>query len=579
MENAMLNLIKNKNRLLLIILVALIQASSAVFSAEFIIKATATGILNNGTLSINVQPDQSMVGQPGSLFIAAKLPSGAWSYPTSTGWQQWDPSMPLPPYLTTTLQATNNFTLIQNMSVTQFGGATIYAGYGSSMAAMMSNGTYNPVYTVPGISSSAYGQLYSNSILRGVTLNDVFIYNDTNTTPYGPAYANIVSSSSSMLACMPPTGRKISYALCYYSGPNGPTGNNPDNPSLPCTLSPDGVVANCTCYAITSDAVSPKVPYYVDINAISNLYIYQETVEACGTAGEKCAASDIQPPVCDAINTNMLVPGADLVSVFSPVYIRDYTAQGGGDSTSCTGQNAGLYAGCMTAPCYRTGQKDASGREIVQCKCPVYNGPYQVGQANQSCNANQPANSGSQPSSAGNNNVWSAAYNPSGGSVTPPAGACIPDIPGSKGCGLYDPAKDYKKIIDPAGALCKNVCAAYGTSNVNNPASQVGYTCDSTLCTTLGIGQGSNPSFPPPRRDQAALSGAACTGIQNINGMKQIMMVEALAECSCCASQVCSCDTVNQPTNQAIFDLDQQQRNVGIQPQCDINGTLCGTKK
>lgn len=270
---------------------------------------------------------------------------------------------------------------------------------------------------------------------------------------------------------MPPTGRKFSYALCYYSGPDDPTGNNPDNPSLPCKLSPDGVVANCQCYEISTDVVSPKIPYYVDIHAISNLAIYQETVETCGQDGVKCAATDRDPPVCEAINTNLLVPGADLISVFSPVYIRDYFNQGEDNSTECLDENAGLYAGCMTAPCYRTGEKDAQGRDIVECKCPVFDGPYQIGQADQDCNANDsPPNTMTwhrKPRKMRSSNVWSAAYNPAGGPITLPADACVPDLPGDNGCGLYDPDKNYEEIIDPLGALCTNVCAAYGESVTN----------------------------------------------------------------------------------------------------------------
>jgi len=433
----------------------------------------------------------------------------------------------------------------------------------------------------PSIQSSIYSWQYSSSILRGVKLSDVYTFNNTKTTFFGPAYANVWTSPANFLQCMPPTGRKFSYALCYYSGPNGSTGNNPDNPSLPCKLSPDGIVANCTCYEISTDDVSPKIPYYVDIHAISNLGIYQETVETCGNEGEKCAATDRDPPVCDAINTNLLVPGADLISVFSPVYIRNYFNQGGGNSTDCRDKDAGVYAGCMTAPCYRTGEKDAQGRNLVECKCPVFDGPYQIGQAKQNCNANESPPGitalSSEQSAIRGNNVWSAAFNPAGSPIEIPAGACVPDLPGDKGCGLFDPSKDYGKIVDPAGALCTNVCTAYGASSVNNNDIQVGYSCDATLCTTLGIGQESNPNFPPPRSDQVQLLGKACSGIQDINGMKAILLVEALAECSCCASQVCGCNNINQSTNQAILGLNQQQRAVSIQPQCDINNTLCGS--
>jgi hypothetical protein len=429
-----------------------------------------------------------------------------------------------------------------------------------------------------------YGQRYSRAILRGVKLSDVFTFNDTDTTLFGPAYANVWTTPSNFLKCMPPTGSEFSYALCYYSGPDEPTGNNPDNPSLPCKLSPDGTVANCSCYKITTDVISAKLPYFVDINAISNLEVYKETIETCGKEGERCADSDRDPLVCEAINANLLVPGADLISVFSPAFTGNYSTQGENNSTSCVDGDAGIYAGCMTAPCYDTGEQDANGNDIVECKCPVFDGPYQIGQANQSCNANDPPPSATTSNSQdrGNsksridNNVWSAAFNPDGGAIEPPAGACIPDLPGAKGCGLFDPNKDYASIVDPDGALCQNVCAAYEGSVVGSSSTQVGYTCDAASCTTLGIGQEGNPDFPPPLGNQIALLGQSCSGIQEIDGLNQILLVETLAECSCCASQVCGCENINSPTNEAILGLNQEQRAVGIEPQCDINGTLCG---
>ncbi len=107
------------------------------------------------------------------------------------------------------------------------------------------------------------------------------------------------------------------------------------------------------------------------------------------------------------------------------------------------------------------------------------------------------------------------------------------------------------------------------------PENQVGYTCDATLCTTLGIGQ--DDSFNPIANVQIELLSKACNGIDKMSGMQQVLLVEALAECSCCASQVCKCDNINPTTDQEIYNLDQQQRDSNIEPQCDINGTLCGT--
>ena len=37
-----------------------------------------------------------------------------------------------------------------------------------------------------------------------------------------------------------------------------------------------------------------------------------------------------------------------------------------------------------------------------------------------------------------------------------------------------------------------------------------------------------------------------------------------------------TCASPSRKTNKAIFALNQQQRDRGIKPQCDINGTLCG---
>jgi hypothetical protein len=437
---------------------------------------------------------------------------------------------------------------------------------------------------------SNYGKRYSNNILRGVKLSDVFTFNDTKTTILGPAYANIWTFSSNFLACSPPAGRPFSYALCYYSGPDGPTGNQDDNPSLPCTLSPDGVVANCTCLEIPTEVASPKIPYFVDINAISNLEIYQETVEACGKQGEKCFMSDIVPPVCEAINTNLLVPGADLISVFSPVSITDYQGSGEDEnSTECTDKkDQGIYAGCMTAPCYRTGLQDAAGYDLVECSCPVYDGPFQIGQGGQSCNANDPPPPPSSTTSVKHNNrhnrgdnVWSAAYNPAGGPIIVTEAECIPDSP-QKGCPLFnDPPPPDGYNLDPDGALCQSVCEHYekstpsGKNIPTNPEIQVAYTCDATLCTTVGIGQ-EDPYMGPGPTVEVPLLGEACGGIQNIKGLTEITLVEEFAKCSCCASQVCECNNINDPTNVAIVELNAQQTAAGIEPQCDINNTLCG---
>jgi hypothetical protein len=203
-----------------------------------------------------------------------------------------------------------------------------------------------------------------------------FRLNTLQTTPYGPAWADIVTANSNFLEC-----KGASIALCYYSGPG---------PTTPCTI--DGLgIANCTCYEIPSGE-----RYLVDINAILNLDVYLKTVAKCGQDGSKCRPTGaLEAQVCDSINNTTLIPGADLISTFS-LYLEKQLHI---DPTTCATPAA--YAGCMTAPCKRTGKTDpTTGLPLVQCGCPTFTGPYQVGQKipQEQC-------------VLGGNYIWSAAYN------------------------------------------------------------------------------------------------------------------------------------------------------------------------
>jgi hypothetical protein len=343
-----------------------------------------------------------------------------------------------------------------------------------------------------------------------------------------PAYANIVLHGSNFVEC-----RGGPFALCYYSGPSD------GSVDLSCTFTPDGKFANCNCYEI------PYGKYFVDINAILNYGVYLRTVAVCGKDGSGCLGQPNKAPVCGDINNQKFIPGADLVSTFS----FDCVPTDGIGQTPCT--QAQPYAGCMTSPCYRTQGSAATG--IVQCSCPVFDGPYQIGQFNQQC-------------TLGDDLVWSAAFAPgaSGTAPTLSAGQCFPDAPGSLGCPLLAGPPPFQP---PAGIDCQRVCQEY-TSCSNSAGIQAGFTCDATLCT----GQ----------CDDRDLISQACSGLTS-NGqgasacdISEIAKTEAAAGCSCCASQLCGCQA-NTQTEQAIFALDAAQRTRGITPQCDDNGTLCGT--
>lgn len=234
-------------------------------------------------------------------------------------------------------------------------------------------------------------------------------------TSHGPARADVVEGPKNMLFC-----RGGVYALCFYSGPKRVTGL-PDkgNVPLPCIVGPKGDVANCTCKAFRSGPEGD--PYFVDINSILNQGAYFDTVVKCDSDGGSCknlanCGSDGSGKTCDnykfapvcayvaAQDPNRpetsLIPKADLISAFSFAMAADY----GTDSTTCDDQPYGTYAGCMTAPCRRqSGSGAIEDGELVDCACPTWQGPFQVGQKGPAITC--------QPASVdGVTYTWSASY-------------------------------------------------------------------------------------------------------------------------------------------------------------------------
>ena len=108
-----------------------------------------------------------------------------------------------------------------------------------------------------------------------------------------------------------------------------------------CVLNADGKTANCECFEI------PYGKYFVDINAILNLDVYNDTIAECGLDGSGCEATN-SAPVCESINNGTFSPGTDMISTFS----FECVPEEGIGSTNCD-QPPLLYAGCMTAPCSR----------------------------------------------------------------------------------------------------------------------------------------------------------------------------------------------------------------------------------
>ncbi len=200
------------------------------------------------------------------------------------------------------------------------------------------------------------------------------------TTPYGPAFATIIEKTSNNVPC---SGGP--FALCAYSGA-APMG---------CKADKAGEFADCKCFEI------PSGSYFVNINAILNHDVYVKTVKVCGKDGSRCTGHPNKAPACKYVNDHSLVPGADLISVFS---------------FECAGKipfghsrcDSSPYAGCMTAPCRRTATPG-----IVDCSCPMFSGPHELGTDHGDCNA-------------GDGLVWSSAYYPKWPGSFAPIGSSAP---------------------------------------------------------------------------------------------------------------------------------------------------------
>ena len=372
------------------------------------------------------------------------------------------------------------------------------------------------------------------------TRNKRFHLNTLCTTPYQnpdtPAWADILLLPENFVAC---TGATI--ALCYYSGPQTAATPSPGKtapPPTPCYLRSGEDIADCTCIEVPAGPT-----YYVDINAILNLDVYLDTVNECGLSGRNCLPfGSKEAPVCEAIRENKLIPGADLISTFSYALERDIPIAI--ENNSCPDEDPPIpYAGCMTAPCKRTETYDPDATyPLVQCACPTYQGPFQVGREI----------TDKEPCDLPDDTIWSAAYQEE------PTPTCIPDRPGESGCPLLP--EDFRETVTvPYDVDCQKVCSEYKQSNQNG--IQAGFTCDATICT--------DP-------DNRALWAEACMGLEN-DSTSEILRLEYEVGYSCAASQICGCEP-NQKTNEEIWRLDQVQLEEGIETQCQYNGTLCGTK-
>ena len=210
-----------------------------------------------------------------------------------------------------------------------------------------------------------------------------YVENEFWTTELGPAAADVHTAPENFVKCS-----QGQYALCYYSGAAG----------MNCRVDEVTGTATCMCQVFTA---SKEQPQMITIGAIQNTCIYIETVAKCGIDGSKCTEMD-SAPVCKYLADGTFNPTTKLVSTFSFEQVTGPDDDSGGHyDLGCT-ECEGVYAGCMTAPCYRS-TGSPNGNTYAECNCPLARGPYQYGRGGDqwSCDA-------------GTDLTWSAAFDPAG---------------------------------------------------------------------------------------------------------------------------------------------------------------------
>lgn len=119
-------------------------AAPAGFSAW----ADASGPLHRTSLTVQLQAGSADRGRSGQLFVAAALPDGTLLALTANGWVAATLAN-LPAYQSVTL-GTHSIPVLRQADLRGAEGATVYAGYGSSLADLLAREAYARIYTVGG---------------------------------------------------------------------------------------------------------------------------------------------------------------------------------------------------------------------------------------------------------------------------------------------------------------------------------------------------------------------------------------------------------------------------------------------
>jgi hypothetical protein len=130
--------------------------------------ATASGSLDNLTLSARLNIADADLGKSGNLYIASCLADQTCYFLDCLGWVIFEGGE-FPSCHTTSL-ASQDFDLLRNIDMSHLLGAQLYLGYGLNQDDMLSNGKYAMVYTVTEMSPTENFSVVASGALDNLSL-------------------------------------------------------------------------------------------------------------------------------------------------------------------------------------------------------------------------------------------------------------------------------------------------------------------------------------------------------------------------------------------------------------------------
>ncbi len=240
--------------------------------------ATATGPINNLTLTATINAADADLGQSGVAYVGVNF-NNLWFFNSNAAWVQYSGGA-APVYAAGPI-ASGSFDVVRNADVSSLVGAKVYVGYGLSQNDMVANGKFAMVYTIgPDTTAPTVTSTSPLANATGVAGNTLV------TATFSEAMDPLTINNATMqLAC--PTGAAIAGNVSYVSSSNvasfAPTSNLPAGSQCTATIRTGAkdlagnALASELVWTFSTVASLPLGPSRVNLGTAGNFAILAKT--------------------------------------------------------------------------------------------------------------------------------------------------------------------------------------------------------------------------------------------------------------------------------------------------------------